>query len=73
MGSIDDKMRLDWLEANPQIEISKSREEDGEWDVHAVRGGRNDREWTLLAHHETIRGAIDKAMLIRQRAQKTPS
>lgn len=70
MSSIDDKARLDWLEKHPEIEISKCWDEEDQWLVHRVRGGRNDREWALLAHHDELRGAIDRAMLIRERTER---
>jgi hypothetical protein len=58
---VTDKERLDWLEANPQIEISYAAycDDDVPWKAHRVSGGKNDREWDEIAEGESIREVID--------------
>lgn len=58
-----DTARLDWLAANPHLEISHAGWDDEDaWQVYAIHGGRNDREWHLQGKAETLRDAIDAAM-----------
>lgn len=55
---------IGWLESNTQCELSHRHdfaEDDPVWQVHAVNGGLNDREWTLIGEGETIVEAIDAA------------
>lgn len=54
---------LEWLGEHPGIELSYAAySDDGEqWQVHRVNGGRNDREWTLLADEESPLLALRKA------------
>lgn len=55
---------IGWLESNTQCELSHRHdfaEDDPVWQVHAVNGGLNDREWTLIGEGETIVEAIDVA------------
>jgi len=55
---------LAWLERHTQCELSHRHdfcEDDPQWEVHAVGGGRNDREWTLVGAGETIVEAINAA------------
>lgn len=59
---IDTKL-LDWLQKNPQCEISYSGwNDDPKWEVYKITGGRNDREWFLLADGDTVREALVNAM-----------
>jgi hypothetical protein len=54
---------LDWLADHKNYELSFSGyDEDPAWLVHSVNGGRNDREWTLLATGDTPEKALRKAM-----------
>lgn len=39
-----------WFARHPGLELSHSWDEDEQWVVHRVTGGRNDREWTLLSN-----------------------
>lgn len=58
-----DKALLDWLEKHPQCELSYSGwDDDPEWQVHKVTGGRDDREWRQVGQGETVREAIRSAM-----------
>lgn len=57
----EDSARLDWLESNRNAELAHEGWEEDVWQVHTVNGGRNDREWTLLAEGDTVREAIDAA------------
>jgi len=55
-----------WLAEHPEMELSHG-EVDGDlsevaWHVHAVHGGRNDREWTEIATGETPLEAVTRAM-----------
>ena len=53
---------LDWLSENRSLELSyQGWDEDSCWQVHRVTGGRNDREWTLLAEGATAAEALQKA------------
>lgn len=57
-------MALEWLARNPACELSfgcVQEIEDCEWQVHRVNGGRNDREWTLIASGATPLEALAKA------------
>lgn len=66
-----DKKRLDWLEAHPEMEISYSGwEEEPLWQVHAVLGGRNDREWHLRGASESVRAALDAALSLDAQGEK---
>lgn len=54
---------LDWLATKTNYELSfDGWNEDPTWNVHSVNGGRNDREWTLLATGSTPEEALRKAM-----------
>lgn len=54
---------LDWLATKTNYELSfDGWNEDSTWNVHSVNGGRNDREWTLLATGGTPEEALRKAM-----------
>lgn len=54
---------LAWLAEHKNFELSFSGwGEDPAWLVHSVNGGRNDREWTLLATGDTPDEALRKAM-----------
>jgi hypothetical protein len=54
---------LEWLASHANYELSFSGyDEDPAWLVHSVNGGRNDREWTLLATGGTPEKALRKAM-----------
>lgn len=58
-----DKAILDWLEAHPQCELSFAGwDDEQQWLVHRVSGGRNDREWQTVGEGETPRAAILAAM-----------
>lgn len=53
------------LEGHRNLELSYSygdEDEDGGWCVHQVNGGRNDREWTLIAKAETAADALTEAL-----------
>lgn len=66
---------LGWLATKTNYELSYSGwdNEDPTWDVHSVNGGRNDREWTLLATGSTPEEALRKAMsLSLTRPQHSP-
>lgn len=60
---MQDRQRLDWLEKHPQMEVAMSWDlsDEGAWQVHAVLGNRNDREWHLRGSGSTVREAIDAA------------
>jgi hypothetical protein len=61
---IDRLINLDAIPTN--FELSWGELDDPSecvWQVHSVNGGRNDREWTLLATAETPSEAIRLAML----------
>lgn len=54
---------LAWLAEHKNCELSFSGwDEDSAWLLHSVNGGRNDREWTLLATGDTPEAALRKAM-----------
>lgn len=54
---------LAWLGRNPNCELSfDCWAEDAQWQVHRVTGGRNDREWKLLAEGATPLQALLSAM-----------
>ena len=52
---------LDWLQRNPQCEVSNDGWDSEMWQVHEVIGGRNDREWRLIGEGPTVRDAIASA------------
>jgi len=53
---------LDWLDRHPQCELShEGRDDDPQWRVYRVTGGRNDRQWSLIGEGETVRAAIQAA------------
>lgn len=58
-----DAERLDWMEANPAIEIGMESD-DGELmrNVYVVTGYPNDREWKKVGSASSLRAAIDAAM-----------
>lgn len=57
-----DAQMLDWLQANPSIEVSSEMDEgDTIWRVHSVTGYPNDREWHVVGEGLTLRAAIDAA------------
>jgi hypothetical protein len=64
---------FDWLARHTQLELSYSGwDVDDGWEVHAVHGGRNDREWTLIAREQTPLEALmaARAELERQEQPK---
>jgi hypothetical protein len=67
----EDAMLLDAL-AQPGFELSRSDDPEVdpelEWNVHCVSGGRNDREWTLIAEGWSPREAIRRAMKLKPRS-----
>lgn len=59
-----DKQRIDWLQANPNVEYTHKCEEDKEWWVfHRSSGNVNDREWDEIARGFSFRAAVDAAMI----------
>ncbi|GFE73496.1 hypothetical protein [Novosphingobium sp. TCA1] len=49
----------DWLSQHCQLELSFAGwDDENAWQVHAVHGGRNDREWTLVGEGETALAAV---------------
>ena len=60
---IRDDILLNWLQRNPQWQLSHDGWDTGRWQVHRVTGGRNDREWRLIGEGETPRVAIEVAIL----------
>ncbi|MCX5516178.1 hypothetical protein C3941_19500 [Kaistia algarum] len=67
-----DTSLLNWLEANPTVEIGLNRfDEKSAWEAHLVSGGVNDREWELLCTANTIRGAIKGARALLQPKDKS--
>ena len=62
MTKVTDTVLLDWLQQNPQCEVSHDGWDDPPmWRVHSVTGGRNDREWEEVGSGETVRKAIQAA------------
>lgn len=60
---------LTWLAEHTNYELSYDGwDEDPAWQVHSVNGGRNDREWTLLATGTTPTEAIRGAMAVTSTA-----
>ncbi len=54
---------LTWLAEHKNYELSfNGWDDDPAWQVHSVNGGRNDREWTLIATGMTPSEALRKAM-----------
>lgn len=63
---------LDWFSENISLELSyQGWDEDSCWQVHRVTGGRNDREWTLIAEGETAAIALQKAKRRTSRVTST--
>lgn len=59
-GTTDDL--LEWFGTRYGLELSFSGwDDENEWQVHIVNGGRNDREWTLLASGQSPAEAIANA------------
>lgn len=60
----DDAEMLDAFEAqiNWELSFSWEAEENEPWQIHAVTGGRSDREWRLVSKGKTAREAIRAAM-----------
>ena len=55
---------LAWLRDETSLELSFERwEEDGRWQVHEIRGGRNDQEWSLLGRGDTPEQALSAAKI----------
>lgn len=55
---------LAWLRDETSLELSFERwEEDGRWQVHEIRGGRNDQEWSLLGSGDTPEQALSAAKI----------
>jgi hypothetical protein len=55
----------DWLSERINLELSfgtDDEEELGEWRVHSVNGGYNDREWTLIGTGVTPTDALRQAL-----------
>lgn len=50
---IDAHTLLHFLAENPQLEVSHDSYDTEQWMVHAVHGGRNDREWTTVGKGDT--------------------
>ena len=49
----------DWLSRHGHLELSfEGWDDENVWQVHAVYGGRNDREWTLVGEGETALAAV---------------
>lgn len=62
----EDTARINWLAAHKNAELSMQGgldDDDARWSVHFVNGGRSDREWTEMGQGQTVREAIDAAML----------
>lgn len=57
-----DTQRLDWWEANRNVEVSQNYDEDGGVYLHRVYGPINDREWEEIAWAPTLRQALDKVI-----------
>ncbi len=56
---------LTWLAVHKNCELSfNGWDENPVWQVHSVNGGRNDREWTLIATGSTPEKALRKAMTL---------
>ena len=52
-----------WLDKNPSHELSFAGwDDENEWQVHRVQGGRNDREWKLVGQGTTSLAAVLDAM-----------
>ncbi len=67
------KTPLTWLAEHKNHELSFSGwDDDPAWQVHSVNGGRNDREWTLIATGRTPDEALRKAMAVSSKERKTP-
>lgn len=63
---------LDFLASQTGLELSWGELDDPSecvWRVHRRNGGRNDREWTLIAIGDTPREAINSALTKLQAAQ----
>ncbi len=56
---------LTWLSGRLELELSfgcvDGDPSEGAWIIHAVSGGVNDREWSEIAHGETVFEAIENA------------
>lgn len=62
----EDTARINWLAAHKNAELSMQGgldDDDARWSVQFVNGGRSDREWTEMGQGQTVREAIDAAML----------
>lgn len=61
---VRERVALDWLAKNTACEVSHDYDldGDGEWRVHRVNGGVNDREWTLIGKGATPLDAILSAL-----------
>jgi hypothetical protein len=53
---------LEWLEGR-DVQIGWSDDEPQVRVVHEIRGSRNDREWHEVGHGETVRAALEAAVL----------
>jgi len=62
-AGVSDVERIDALQLHSNWELSYDGYEDESWVVHKVTGGRNDREWSEIGQGETVRAAIDAAIL----------
>jgi hypothetical protein len=65
VGVSREEIALALLDANRNCELSHGcdhYDDDPEWRVHRVNGGRNDREWTLIGRGPTPADAIIAAL-----------
>lgn len=66
-GEID---LLEWLDQNSELQLAyQGWDDDDCWQVHRVNGGRNDREWTLIAEGATPKEALAHAHKIASKLE----
>lgn len=74
-GEHSDEGLWSWLTEQRGLEVTFGwkEEEPGEWQVHRVNGGVNDREWTLIASGETVLEAVRSARDLLQGPNLPPT